>query len=164
MTEPEIRALTSQPSAAVRMTRPMVGIDIGVLVGEHLGALFAQLAPLGVGLAGAPYVRYHEWGGEAAVVEIGFPADGQSLARLPLLADARDGEPARSTLPAGRALVLVHRGPYAELTHSWSAAAAWIESHGLRAGTAPWESYVDNPDTVSPSELRTEIVWPLAED
>jgi AraC family transcriptional regulator len=142
----------------------MAGIDIGVLVGQHLGALFGQLAPRGAVLAGAPYVRYLEWGGERAVIEIGFPVADASSLGLPPLSDAADGEPGASSLPGGRALVTIHRGPYSTLMTSWTATSAWIEGRGVRTGGAPWESYVDNPDEVPPADLRTEIVWPIAED
>ncbi|MFN8628780.1 MAG: GyrI-like domain-containing protein [Chloroflexota bacterium] len=164
MTEPEIRVLSAQPCAALRLTRPMTGIDIGELVGQHLGALFAQLAPRGAELAGAPYVRYHEWGDATAVVEIGFPVNDVGRLGLPALDDAADGEPGAAQLPAGRAVVATHRGAYNELMTAWRDVDGWMVGRGLHAGGAPWESYVDNPDEVPPAELRTEIVWPLAED
>jgi AraC family transcriptional regulator len=164
MDEPELRTLDPQACAAVRLTRPMAGIDMGELVGRHLGALFAQLAPRGAALAGAPYVRYHAWGGETAVVEIGFPVADAAALGLPALEAVADGEPGASRLPGGRAVVAVHRGPYDELMSAWRHADAWMVGRGLQAGGAPWESYVDNPDEVPPRDLRTEIVLPLAAD
>jgi AraC family transcriptional regulator len=164
MTVPEIRTLEPQPSAAVRLTRPMAGIDIGELVGQHLGALFGQLAPRGAQLAGAPYVRYHEWGDATAVVEIGFPVADALALGLPALAEAADGEPGLAQLPACRAVVAVHRGPYNELMTAWRRVDGWMTGRGLHSGGAPWESYIDNPDEVPPAELRTEIIWPIAED
>ncbi|HEY4753297.1 MAG TPA: GyrI-like domain-containing protein, partial [Candidatus Limnocylindrales bacterium] len=132
------------------MTRPQAGIDVGALVGQTLGALGGRLSALGIAVAGPPYVRYHEWGGETAVVEIGVPVAGDAGAALPTLDDAGDGAPGASSLPGGRAIVFEHRGPYDELFESWARAGGWLEAHGLRSAGAPWESYVDNPDLVPP--------------
>jgi effector-binding domain-containing protein len=162
MDEPQVRTLAEQPCVAVRIARPMAGIDIGTLVGEHLGPLFASMAPTGVALGGAPYVRYHDWGGDTAIIEIGFPVKGSVPSGVPPLADVADGQPGASRLPGGRAMVAVHRGPYSGLMTAWREADGWMVEHAIGSGGAPWESYVDNPDTVDPSELRTEIVWPIA--
>ena len=48
MSDPEIRALTPQPSAAVRLTQPMEALDLSVLFDEHLPNIAHRLADLGV--------------------------------------------------------------------------------------------------------------------
>ena len=81
MVEPTIEAqfvdISAQPTAAVRVRRPMSTVDVGALMDDamsRLGALFGQV---GATPAGPPYARYHAWGGELADVEIGFPLAGR---------------------------------------------------------------------------------------
>ncbi len=135
MAEPGIQTRGEQPCVAVRIVRPMAGIDIGALAGEHVGALFARVSALGVEMAGAPFVRYQDWGGETAVVELGFPVSGEGAGRLPRLQDVGDGTPGLTTLPGGRVLVAEHRGPYAGLPAAWARAGAGAALH-VPAGRA----------------------------
>ena len=162
MDDPKIRPLAAQPSVAVRVTRPMAGIDVGAIVDEQFGAVVGRIAALGAAIAGAPYVRYLEWGGETAVLELGFPVSAAlGPDELEPLGGSADGQPGATALPGGNALVLEYRGPYTGLKAAWDLSRAWIDEHSLRPAGAPWESYVDNPDTVAPDAIRTEIVWPL---
>ena len=162
MRDPEVRLLEERACVAVRLTRPMAGIDVGALVGAHLESLAVRTVDLGLMIAGPPYVRYQQWGGALAVLELGFPTGPEPPAtKLQSLDDADDGEPGRAMLPGGRALVVEHRGPYSSLSETWARASAWIDEHDVCAGGAPWESYVDNPERVAPEQLLTEVVWPL---
>ena len=75
MIEAEIRELTPQPSAAIRVTQPMSELDLAALFDEHLPNIAHRLADMGVEPAGPPYGRYHEFGPEHVDVEIGIPVD-----------------------------------------------------------------------------------------
>jgi hypothetical protein len=72
MSEIAVQAVDPRPAAAIRVTRPMSELDLGALFEEHLPNIAHRLADLGVEPAGAPYGRYHEFGQERAVVEIGI--------------------------------------------------------------------------------------------
>src|SRR6185436_19756119 len=63
----------SQQTAAVRFREPMATVDVGALMDRAMGALGARLGEAAISPAGPPYARYHDWGGEWADVEIGFP-------------------------------------------------------------------------------------------
>jgi len=57
----------------------------------------------------------------------------------------------------------VHGGLYDELPNTYAALERWIEANGLRAGDAPWESYITSPaEDTNPADWRTEVYWPLA--
>src|SRR3974377_1142031 len=73
MRDPEVRLLEERACVAVRLTRPTAGIDVGALVGAHLESLAVRTVDLGLTIAGPPYVRYQQWGGALAVLELGFP-------------------------------------------------------------------------------------------
>jgi effector-binding domain-containing protein len=75
---------------------------------------------------------------------------------------ADQGEVKASTLPAGRALVVIHRGPYDGLKDTWRALGPWMAKEGLVARADPWEEYLDDPCGTPPEDLRTRIVWPIA--
>jgi DNA-binding transcriptional MerR regulator len=69
------------------------------------------------------------------------------------------------TLPATRALVMKHVGPYEALSRSYRLMAEVMEENGLTAAGEPREVYVSNPEEVpDPSDYETLIVWPIGPD
>jgi AraC family transcriptional regulator len=161
MTQIAIHQLDPRPAAAVRITAPMSELDLGVLFGEHLPNIAHRLADLGIEPAGAPYGRYHEFGPERAVAEIGIPTKAPASTLSPI-ATAADGELAQSELPGGEVAIAVHRGSYDGLPATYATLERWIENKGRSAGGAPWESYVNDPSEVDAADLRTEVCWPIA--
>lgn len=161
MIEAEIRELTPQPTVAVRMTQPMAELDLAALFDEHLPNVAHRLADMGIEPAGPPYGRYHQFGPEQVDVEIGIPVSSPAP-NLRSLGDAEPGEMAASELPGGQVAITVHRGSYDGLSGIYDALHDWIHAQGRDEGTAPWESYVDDPGEVAMEDVRTEVIWPLA--
>lgn len=158
MIEPEFRELTPVPTAAVRLQAPTS--ELAGLFDEHLPNLAHRLADMGLEPAGPPYARYHDYGAERVDVEIGIPVSAPPP-NVPLLSEAAAGEMGSSELPGGEVAISVHRGSYDGLAQTYQGLHDWIHDQGREEGSAPWESYVDDPSEVSAAELRTEVCWPL---
>ena len=154
----EIRDLATQPTVAVRVTRTFD--DLPAAFPELLPRVMGRAAELGGVIAGPPYARYHGMGEGQVDIEIGAPVLA-AAASLPPLAEVAPGEVGASALPAGPAAVIVHVGPYDQVGASWAMADDWLRESGHRAAGAGWESYVDDPGVVPPSQLRTEIILPV---
>lgn len=61
--------------------------------------------------------------------------------------------------PAGRALRVIHRGPYARMAPSYEKLAAWTAAHGLVQGSVSWEQYISDPGETAPDDLVTHIYY-----
>jgi effector-binding domain-containing protein len=160
MIDAEIRELTPQPSAAVRLTQPMSEMDLAAVFDEHLPNIAHRLADMGIEPAGPPYGRYHEFGPERVDVEIGIPVSAP-VSNLRSYDDADVGELFASELPGGQVAMAIHRGPYDGLSKTYDALHDWIHDQGRDEGPGPWESYVDDPGEVPMDEVKTEVIWPL---
>ena len=154
--------LPPAPTVAVRVQQPFADLDIGALFDIHIPNIADRLSDLGGTAAGAPYARYHEFGPERADIELGIPV-AAPVANLRPIADGAPGEACNAELPGGEVAAAVHQGSYNGLADAYRQLREWIASQGRRDGAGPWESYVTDPTEVSdPSQLRTEIFWPLA--
>jgi hypothetical protein len=150
-----------QPSIAIRIQAPMADLDMGEIYGRELPRLFARMQELGGEMTGAPYGRYFAWGGDEVDVEIGLVL-AKPLEALRPLGDVPAGEMGSSALPAGPAAVATHWGAYDGLPATYGRLHDWIHAQGREDSLGPWESYVDDPDSVTdPANLRTEVCYPL---
>ena len=128
--------------------------ELQAMLSECFGKLFAHGAKAGLPIAGWPVARYLSVGPGLWTVE----------AAMPLAAPASgEGEMESGTLPAGPAALGIHAGPYEQLPETYAAIEKWMAANGVRAGGAPWESYVTDPaQHPDPADWRTEVYWPLA--
>ena len=68
-------------------------------------------------------------------------------------------------LPGGRHAVLHYQGPYSDLNIVWRwLYGDWLPRSGEEVADRPaFDAYLNNPRTVSPAQLRTDLCLPLAE-
>ncbi|MEU8820454.1 MerR family transcriptional regulator [Actinoplanes sp. NPDC048796] len=98
-----------------------------------------------------------------------FQAGGRVTAFLPvtvLAADERglssDGGVRCGVLPAQRLAVAVHAGPCRDLDRTYAALGRQVLERGIGAAGPVRELYlVTSADTDDPSQLRTEVCWPV---
>jgi hypothetical protein len=164
---------------------PDAEAGIAESLAHAFAAIDAYMVEQGLSPAGRPMAINHS-GGQGyellAAIPVSGPAidgagspaddagpsarDGDSAAEVataggmqPELAE-NDGEPILSGYsPAGRAVRIVHRGPYNRMADSYQKLAAYMEVHDLSEGDYSWEQYVSDPASVQESELLTHIYF-----
>jgi AraC family transcriptional regulator len=140
---------------ALVMRRRITRDEIATTLAEFLPTVFGYAQQHGLALAGPPFARYPEVGMGSLVIE-----GGVSIAAPP--STAPDAGIEVLTVPAGRAAVAIHRGPYDSLPESYEQIEKWLREQGLSAAGAPWETYLTDPgDHPDPSTWETEIVQPV---
>lgn len=102
---------------------------------------------------GAPYSRYFRFEpGTAIDVEVGFPVASVI---------AGEGDVKASALPGGMVATTTHLGPYGGIGGAYEALHKWMDAHHKKPAGGPWEIYVNDPSSVPPEEIRTDIFFPI---
>jgi len=121
-------------------------------LGKAYGAIGQYLGQLGEQPSGASYAAYFNWDMSDLDVEIGFPVSKS----LPGKDDIQSGD-----MPAGRYARCTYTGPYKEIEPAYNALTEWVKEHGYEATGVAYEFYLNDPGEVSPSELLTQVIFPL---
>lgn len=113
-------------------------------------SVLKEIAARGEMCAGPPVMLYYdeEFNPGQADVEVAWPVPPGS----PL---------ANRTLPAVRAAVCMHVGPYSGLEGAYEAVFAWVNQNGYRAVYPLREVSHTDPRTTPPDQLVTEIIIPV---
>jgi effector-binding domain-containing protein len=155
----EVRRLEPQITACVRIH--VAPDQLAAAFPEHLPRIAQRVHGLGGSIASAPYARYFRFEPGDVDLEIGAPISG-IIPSLPEVLLAERGEVSQSLLPGGRAAVLVHVGSYATLGRAWHRMEQLMSEQHLVPVAPGWELYLDDPDATPESELRTELIHPIA--
>jgi AraC family transcriptional regulator len=146
-----LRRLEPRPAMVVRREVPIADVTPAMIDGFRTVGEFLKRS--GGTPAGETYARYLRIGSDSLHLEVGFTVRELLPAGGPV-------QP--SELPAGEAIVTLHRGPYERLPEAVAALEAWMRRHGRVAAGPHWETYLNGPPDVTDPELfETEVVVPL---
>jgi AraC family transcriptional regulator len=147
----EVKDLPTQHAVAIRETATAKGL--GPAMRQLYPVVWSFLEKRGVRPAGPSFGVYHSFSEEEVDFEAGFP-----------VAEPVEGEGRIRAieLPATRAAVTVHVGPYTTISQAHDALDSWIHGRGEEHTTDVREIYLVGPgDTEDSAEWRTEVVYPL---
>jgi effector-binding domain-containing protein len=63
--------------------------------------------------------------------------------------------------PSGRAVRVIHRGPYDRMMPTYEKLSAYMTVNGLREGPVSWEHYISDPGKTPGNELITHIYFQI---
>ena len=147
-----IEIVELQPQRVLTVRRKMPQSGLGAFFSELFPRLRSAIVSQGATPAGPPFARYYNSDPAAFDTEAGIPFRGTVAAASGMRV---------TTLPGGRAAKTVHVGRYETLSQEYRRIDAWLDEHGLRGADGPWESYVDDAETMPHEKVRSEVFWPL---
>lgn len=154
----EISLVTVKPQQVVGIKKT----GTYAMIPELLMQLWGHIEKNRITCAGAPAFVCHEVTPEAvkvanckgtAVIEVIWPVTGPAQGS----GDIRVYE-----LPGGKMVRTVHHGPYESCEPTYLKLFAWIGEHNLRISGPVREFYPNDPQTVKPEEILTEIFVPVS--
>lgn len=138
------------PSLSIRKTTTADRLPLEIK--EAYAVITSYVRDLGVENPGRAYVAYHNMDMQNLDVEMGFA----TTSVFPGYGDIN-----AETIPAGRKVSFLHKGPYREMGRGYSAANAWMKEHGYLPGKVVYEFYLNSPEAVPESELMTKVEFLL---
>jgi effector-binding domain-containing protein len=128
--------------------------DLKTAIPQAIAQVRSYLDELGIEPTGPPLTICPFPDDEGMLThETGWPVAGDVPGR---------GDIGAKTLPATRALVLQHQGPYELLSRSYRLLSEAMQEHGLTPAGDPIEIYETDPEVVAdPNDYETTIVWPI---
>ncbi len=146
----ELLELQPQPTLSMRTHTPVS--DLPQFLGKAYGSVMQYLSELGELPHGAPFAAYYNMDMENLDIEAGFPVGKP----LPAKENILSGE-----IPGGEYAAGTFTGPYEELSAIYDALNEWMQTNGHEPTGIVYELYLNDPSTVAPQELQTQILFPL---
>ena len=140
----------AQPALTIRSRVSPVGV--AQAIGQCAMTVFQYASQKGYTPAGALFVAYHGFDGQALDVEIGFPfqpgIEGSENIQV-------------SEIPGGKVAIHHHVGSYEQLPQVRAALEQWLHANGYAASDVSYDFYLNDPQVTPPDKLETEILFPL---
>lgn len=121
-------------------------------LGQAYQALFQYLGELGETPMGGPFAGYFNMDMNALDVEMGVPV----TKTLPGKGDIK-----ASSIPAGRQVSCIFKGPYTQLEPVYNEMNRWMTENSCVPTGVVYEFYLNSPMEVPEAELLTKIVFPV---
>jgi effector-binding domain-containing protein len=106
--------------------------------------------------AAAPITINKKWDASGYQFDAAIPVD-----RTPEGAVPADSPVQVKQTYAGKALKVVHRGPYRNMPASYDKLQAYLAAHGYETAGPPWDEYVTDPGSTPEPDLVTHIFMPI---
>ena len=130
---------------------------IGDDIGAGFGTLMMTLGREGLAPSGAPLIVYPD--------VIDEETDGDLEICVPVAAPiSGDGDVYSRELEGGTMATTVHHGPYNQIGQAYHTLTGWISEHGHDIAGPPRETYLNDPQMVSPEELLTRVEFPICSE
>jgi effector-binding domain-containing protein len=131
---------------------PVAELDAWII--DAIQELFGYLHRKGVRATETPFAILPPPEGQEPIwVKVALPA---------LRVISGHGRVEADIIPACRALVTRHHGPWSELVAAYHTLWRVIEEHDLRPTGEPREVYLTNPLETPPENCETELLWPIS--
>lgn len=126
--------------------------DLPAVLGKGYGEIAQYLFEIGEQPAGAPFTAYYNMDMASLEIELGFPV----AKKLPGKGEIRSGE-----IPSGKVATCMFKGPYGEMPPAYEALSRFMNEKGVVPVGVVYEMYFNAPDQTPPSELLTQIMFPV---
>ncbi len=130
---------------------------IGAAMAEAFGAVWAAREAAGAPAITPPMAAYVSMAEGVATADVGMGVAPDDAAKF-----SGDGEVRIVELPAGAAIRVIHKGPYAGLGETYKAAFAHVAVSGKTPGFPIRESYLNDPQETPESDWLTQIDIPVS--
>lgn len=124
-------------------------------IGESLAAAYREISEFmakhGIVMTAQPLAITRAWDDRAYEFDAAIPVE---MKQVELEGRIQSGQS-----PSGRAVRVVHRGPYDQMSPSYEKLAAYMAAHGLREGRVSWEHYISDPGETLSEDLITHIYY-----
>jgi len=140
-----IEIVSTREAPAIAIREKVRVSEIPAVMGRMHGELFPHLGR-DVQCVGPPFALYHSREGEIMDMEVGFPIAGKGI---------EAGNVRTIKLPAVRAAVATHIGPYDRLTDTCNKMMDWMKVKGHTPVSFMWEECLNGLQVVPPDKLMT---------
>jgi len=128
--------------------------EITAKITEAYGKIITFIAKNGIATAGTPKIINLDHGSDTFKFRAAIPVAATDVVD-------ENNEIMANVLYAGKALKLIHQGPYVDFKKSYDILNAYIAQNKLQRNGYSWEDFVTDPGVVSEKDLITHIYQPI---